>query len=174
MPLDRRHFLTASTASLAGAAISATNLRAAPDAPKAKPADAVIASTTPAGNGKRPWPIGVSTYSFWRFRDDSKISVEDCIDQAAAMGFDAVEILHMQMEDDESAARLQNIKRRAFLAGLPLCGFSTHQTFLSPDEAVRKRTSSTRSTACNSPTRWAFPRCASTRAAGARAKTSTS
>lgn len=87
----------------------------------------------------RPNPIAVSTYSFWRFRDDAKISVEDCIDQAAEMGFDAVEILHMQMQDDESAGRLQNLKRRAFLAGMSLCGFSTHQTFVSPDEAVRKK-----------------------------------
>jgi sugar phosphate isomerase/epimerase len=43
------------------------------------------------------------------------------------------------MQDDESPGRLRNLKRRAFLAGMSLCGFSTHQTFVSPDEAVRKK-----------------------------------
>jgi sugar phosphate isomerase/epimerase len=54
------------------------------------------------------------------------------------MDFDGVEILHMQMESEEPAY-LQRLKRRAFLNGLDLCGFSTHQTFLSPDAATRQR-----------------------------------
>jgi hypothetical protein len=40
--------------------------------------------------------IGVSTYSFWQFRGD-RPSIEACIDKAATMGFDGVEILHLQM-----------------------------------------------------------------------------
>lgn len=83
-------------------------------------------------------PIAVSTYSFWRFRDDSKLSIEQCIDEAARMGFDGLEILHMQMESEEPAY-LQQLKRRAFVNGLPLCGFSTHQGFLSPDKEVRQK-----------------------------------
>ena len=54
------------------------------------------------------------------------------------MGFDGVEILHRQMQD-ESPAYLQRLKRRAFLNGLDLCGFSTHQGFLSPDAEVRQK-----------------------------------
>jgi len=83
-------------------------------------------------------PIAVSTYSFWRFRDDSKLSIEQCIDEAARLGFDGVEILHMQMESEESGY-LQRLKRQAFVNGLALCGFSTHQGFLSPDAETRKK-----------------------------------
>lgn len=83
-------------------------------------------------------PIAVSTYSFWRFRDDSKLSIAKCIDSAAEMGFDGVEILHMQMEE-ESNGYLQKLKQRAFRNGLDLCGFSTHQGFVSPDKDVRQK-----------------------------------
>ena len=82
--------------------------------------------------------IAVSTYSFWQFRNPALRSVETCINLAAEMGFDGVEILHRQMED-ESNETLQKLKRRAFTLGLDLCGFSTHQGFLSPDAAERQR-----------------------------------
>jgi sugar phosphate isomerase/epimerase len=82
--------------------------------------------------------IAVSTYSYWRFRDDSKLSIEECINLAADQGFDGVEILHMQMTD-ESPAALAAIKQQAFRLGLDLCGFSTHQGFCSPDAEVRKK-----------------------------------
>ena len=82
--------------------------------------------------------IAVSTYSFWRFRDDSKLPIEECIRQAAAMGFDAVEVLHRQMTS-ESNEYLQGIKRTALVEGIELCGFSIHQGFVSPDAAVRKQ-----------------------------------
>jgi L-ribulose-5-phosphate 3-epimerase len=82
--------------------------------------------------------IAVSTYSFWRFRRDSKLSIERCIDLAGEMGFDGVEVLHIQMEG-ESNGYLQGLKRRALLSGLDLCGFSIHQGFVSPDEAVRQK-----------------------------------
>lgn len=83
-----------------------------------------------------PNRIGISTYSFWRYRDDSKFSIPNCIDMAAEMGFDGVEILHVQMEK-EDRSYLQELKRRAFVNGLDLCGFSTHQGFVSPEKAVR-------------------------------------
>ena len=82
--------------------------------------------------------IAVSTYSFWQFRHEALRDVETCIDLAAEMGFDAVEILHRQMTD-ESPGYLQRLKRRALVNGLDLCGFSTHQGFLSPDPAVRQK-----------------------------------
>ncbi|MHC4148928.1 MAG: sugar phosphate isomerase/epimerase family protein [Planctomycetota bacterium] len=86
----------------------------------------------------RPNRIAVSTYSFWRFREDSKLPVEDCIDNAARMGFDAVEILHIQMAD-ESNSYLQSLKRQALANGLDLCGFATHQGFVSPDTNHRRK-----------------------------------
>jgi sugar phosphate isomerase/epimerase len=81
-------------------------------------------------------PIGVSTYSFWQFRGD-RPSIEACIDRAAAIGFDGVEILHLQMQD-ESRAATGRIKRRAHSQGLALMGFSTHQGFVVPDEGLRR------------------------------------
>jgi sugar phosphate isomerase/epimerase len=86
----------------------------------------------------RPNRIAVSTYSFWRFKDGLKLPIETCIDEAAEMGFDGVEILHMQMEK-ESNDYLQGLKRRALINGLDLCGFSIHQSFLSPDKEKRQQ-----------------------------------
>jgi sugar phosphate isomerase/epimerase len=114
---NRRRFLTSLTAvGLAGAA----------PGEKGRPAPA------------RANRIAVSTYSFWQFRHARLRDVGKCIDLAAEMGFDGVEILHRQMTD-ESNATLQALKRRAFLGGLALCGFSTHQGFLSPSKEVRKK-----------------------------------
>ena len=75
--------------------------------------------------------IAVSTYSYWRYRADSKLQIEDCLALAADTGFDAVEILEKQMHRKDHAY-LQSLKRLALLAGLDLCGLSTHQTFVSP------------------------------------------
>lgn len=90
---------------------------------------------TTAAYGNR---IAVSTYSFWQFKHADLRDVEACINRSAEMGFDGVEILHRQMENEENAY-LQRLKRAAFVNGIDLCGFSTHQGFLSPDEAVRKK-----------------------------------
>lgn len=83
-------------------------------------------------------PIGVSTYSFWRFDGPKEETpIEYCIDQAAAMGFDGIELLLIQMESDENSY-LQRLKQRAFHAGLDLMGFSTHQGFVYPDREKRQ------------------------------------
>lgn len=82
--------------------------------------------------------IAVSTYSFWQFNHADLRDVEKCIDLAADMGFDGVELLLRQMTD-ESDGYLQKLKRRAFVNGLDLCGFSTHQGFLFPDKAERQK-----------------------------------
>jgi sugar phosphate isomerase/epimerase len=89
-----------------------------------------------ASRGPSRRPIGVSTYSFWQFRGE-RLGIEACIDRAAAMGFDGVEVLHVQMQDDGNAV-LQKIKRRAHSLGLALMGFSTHQGFVYPDAAQRQ------------------------------------
>jgi sugar phosphate isomerase/epimerase len=85
---------------------------------------------------RRPNPIAVSTYSFWQFRGE-RLGIEACLENAAAMGFDGVEILHVQMQD-ESPRAVGAIKRKALALGLPLVGFSTHQGFVSPDADLRR------------------------------------
>lgn len=98
---------------------------------------AIGADDTVEGPVSRRTRFAVSTYSFWQFRHDSLRNLEACIDLAAEWGFDGVEILHRQMQD-ESNATLQRLKQRAFVNGLDLCGFSTHQGWVSPDESNRK------------------------------------
>ncbi len=91
---------------------------------------------TPKPPAPRRWAIGVSTYSFWQFRGE-RLSIAACIDKAAAMGFDGVEILHVQMED-ESPSTVNKLKRQAHSLGLALMGFSTHQGFVYPDADMRR------------------------------------
>lgn len=124
MNLNRRNF--AKAAAIGAAAAVPTRCMAADDKPM------------PAGSTTRANPIAVSTYSFWRFKDDSKLSIEQCIDEAARIGFEAVEILHIQMESEEPGY-LQRLKQRALINGLDLCGFSTHQGFVSPDAEKRQK-----------------------------------
>ncbi len=92
-----------------------------------------IPTPGPPARGNR---IGVSTYSFWQFRGE-KLDVATCLEKAAAMGFDGVEVLHVQMKDDSDKA-LNVIKRKAHSLGLALMGFSTHQGFVSPDAKSRR------------------------------------
>lgn len=128
MDLNRRRFLAGSGAALAGAALTTTSTALA----------ANVSNDAPTPGGRRGNRIGISTYSFWRFRDDSKLSIEECIRQSGAMGFDAVEILHVQM-DGEDRGYLQRLKRAALLEGLDLCGFSIHQGFVYPDAERRQK-----------------------------------
>lgn len=85
-----------------------------------------------------PNRIAVSTYSFFTFKDGSKLTMPECIDTAARMGFDGVELLLVQMEDT-SDSFLQKLKRQAFVNGLDLCGMSTHQGFVRPDKEYRDK-----------------------------------
>jgi L-ribulose-5-phosphate 3-epimerase len=106
-------------------------------------ASAAAAAVSPSHAADPPKParrtrFAVSTYSFWHFRNRELRDVEKCIDLAGEMGFDGVELLLRQMTD-ESTSYLQNLKRRAFLNGLDLCGFSTHQGFLYPDKDRRQK-----------------------------------
>jgi L-ribulose-5-phosphate 3-epimerase len=82
--------------------------------------------------------FAISTYSFWQFRNERLRDIEKCIDLAAEWGFDGVEILHRQMQN-ETNGYLQRLKQRAFVNGLDLCGFSTHQGWVSPDAAARRQ-----------------------------------
>lgn len=101
---------------------------------------AEIADRAPdvTGDIKLTNPIGVSTYSFWQFNGPKEdFPIEQCIDDAARMGFDGIELLLVQMASEENAY-LQGLKRRAFHAGLDLMGFSTHQGFISPEKEYLK------------------------------------
>ncbi len=120
MNTTRREFLTTSSAAVLAAS---TANGSTPQLPASK---------------SRPNRIGVSTYSFWQFTRQEMRSIENCIDLAAEMGFDGVEILHRQMEREDDAY-LQLLKKRAFANGLDLMGFSTHQGFLRPDPAFREK-----------------------------------
>jgi L-ribulose-5-phosphate 3-epimerase len=121
MNTDRRHFLRqAALAPAAGLALCGESTAADP----------------PAKAAPRRNPIGVSTYSFWQFRGE-RLEISACIDKAAAMGFDGVEILHVQMKD-ESTPAINRLKRQAHGLGLALMGFSTHQGFVYPDENERR------------------------------------
>ena len=96
-------------------------------------------ATTPDTQSKkiRRNRIGVSTYSFWQFNGPKENSpIEKCIDDAAAMGFDGIEFLLMQMQSEENSY-LQKLKRQSFHAGLDIMGFSTHQGFIYPDKKTR-------------------------------------
>ena len=126
MTTTRRNFLT--SLAIAGAGFSTLSAKTALTDEKMSKKD------LPSGKQN---PIGVSTYSFWQFngpRED--VPIEKCIDQAARMGFDGVEILLVQMTSEDNVY-LQKLKRRAFHNGLDLMGFSTHQGFLSPDKEYR-------------------------------------
>jgi L-ribulose-5-phosphate 3-epimerase len=100
------------------------------------------AAMTTLAEDPKPKPtrqhIGVSTYSFWQFKNEALRDLEKCIDLSAEWGFDGVEILHRQMTSEEPGY-LQRLKKRAFVNGLSLCGFSTHQGFVYPDEATRQK-----------------------------------
>ncbi len=127
--LSRRSVLVgAASLPIAALANAAPGRAQEPDAP----AEASTLQLSPSN------PIAVSTYSFWRFQEGLKLPIETCIDWAAKWGFDAVEILHIQMESSNNAY-LQKLKQRAFLNGVALCGLSTHQGFVSPEKEVRDR-----------------------------------
>jgi len=82
-------------------------------------------------------PIGVSTYSFWQFNGPKEETpIEYCIEQAARMGFDGIELLLVQMTSEDKTY-LNKLKKLAFHSGLDLMGFSTHQGYVYPDKEKR-------------------------------------
>ncbi len=81
--------------------------------------------------------LGASTYSYWHFTAE-KTPIEVVLDEAAKLGLNGVEILHRQMESEESAY-LQKLKRQAFSLGLDLYNLSIHQDFVHDDADVRQQ-----------------------------------
>ena len=104
--------------------------------------DGVNASEEASKSGARVGnPIALSTYSLWRFHNEPFRDIHRCIDVASEFGFDGVELLLYQIEQNTllSNSAMQEIKRHAFREGLPLCGMSTHQGFVTPDKDKRQR-----------------------------------
>jgi len=103
--------------------------------------DTTTSSATESLGPRRTHPIILSTYSLWRFRNEEFRDFDRCLDIADEMGFDGVELLLYQLEQNEllSHSKLMSYKRRALSLGLPLVGMSTHQGFVSPDPEIRKQ-----------------------------------
>ena len=80
--------------------------------------------------------LGIASYCYWHFAD-VKYPMEKVIDNAAALGVSAVDVLHVQMESEEKAY-LHKLKKQAFLQGIDLAALSIHQDFVSPDKADRQ------------------------------------
>ncbi|MEM7452797.1 MAG: sugar phosphate isomerase/epimerase family protein [Planctomycetota bacterium] len=90
---------------------------------------------------RKTYPVALSTYSLWRFRNDDLRDIHRCIDIADEMGFDGVELLLYQIEQNDllSHSRLMSFKRHALRLGMPLMGMSTHQGFVTPDREKRQQ-----------------------------------
>lgn len=109
--------------------------------PLSAAAERMAEASSAGGGGPRVSnPIGLSTYSLWRFRNEELRDIDRCIDIASELGFDGVELLLYQIEQNEllSHAKLMSYKRRAQRLGLPLMGLSTHQGFVTPDREARR------------------------------------
>lgn len=98
------------------------------------------AETPPSPGARQTYPIALSSYSLWRFQNDDFRDFNKCLDIADQMGFDGVELLLYQLQQNEllSHSKLMSYKRRALALGLPLIGMSTHQGFLYPDRERRQ------------------------------------
>ena len=124
--INRRNFLQAGALAAAGTALAGCT-----------PKEQASASAETKKNIRHN-PIGVSTYSFWQFNKPAgEPPLEEIIDHAAAMGFDGVELLLVQMASEE-LSYLNSLKKRAFHSGLDLMGFSTHQGFVYPEVVKRQ------------------------------------
>lgn len=89
---------------------------------------------------RKTYPIILSTYSLWRFQNEDLRDIDKCIDLADEFGFDGVELLLYQIEQNDllSHSKLMSYKRHALRLGLPLVGISTHQGFVNPDREKRQ------------------------------------
>jgi len=131
MKMQRREFIKRTAAVGAGISLASATV-AYGDERRGPPREAPGAAGGARGN-----PIGVSTYSFGRYNGERTTPLQ-CIDIAADMGFDGVEVLLNQLRDDRSSATLQALKGRAHALGMTLMGLSTHQGFLYPEPERRQ------------------------------------
>ena len=110
-----------------------------------------------------PNRIAVSTYSFWRFRDDSKLSIGQCIDEAAKMGFDGVEILLVQLQsqlDAEGPPVCNGSSNKRLSTGSTCSVFRRIKGSFIPTHRSDNKKSRKQSVRLSSPTSLASRRCA--------------
>jgi L-ribulose-5-phosphate 3-epimerase len=81
--------------------------------------------------------LSISSYSYWHFKGD-KFPIEKVIDEAAKLGVEGIDILHVQMESEDNKY-IQELKRRAYLNGIAFTCLSIHQSFVSPDKEFLKK-----------------------------------
>lgn len=100
---------------------------------------ALVAPLPPLGAAgpAMPYPLVLSSYSYWHFRTP-KVPIEYVIEEAARLGMAGVDVLHRQLESAEPAY-LQKLKSHAFRHGVALSCLSIHQNFVSPDAAERQK-----------------------------------
>ncbi len=126
MKTSRRSFLT--TAAMgAGALTMPAAIAAAPAGPRPKV------------------QLAISSYSYWHFREP-KVSIEQVVERASALGVAGVDVLHRQMDIPEKEpltadhrAYLSRLKRHALRHGVGYCCLSIHQDFVDPDPAFLTR-----------------------------------
>lgn len=135
----RRGFLTT-----AGAVASAAyaNLIPLSQAVQAQQGTTTVVApgTNQSSGARKTHPIILSTYSLWRFKNEELRDFHKCIDIADQYGFDGVELLLYQLEQNEliSHSKLMSYKRHALRLGIPLVAMSTHQGFVTPNLELRQ------------------------------------
>ncbi len=84
-----------------------------------------------------PMRLGVSTYSYWRFRGP-KLPLAEYLTMAYEDGFSGVEVL---VNHFESRARsyIREVRRLAFELGLDVYAVAIHNNFVKPDPQERGR-----------------------------------
>ncbi len=88
--------------------------------------------------------LAIASYSYWHFREP-KVTIEQVVEKAAALGVAGVDVLHRQMDLPEKEpltadhrGYLARLKRHAARHGVSYCCLSIHQDFVDPDPAFLK------------------------------------
>lgn len=81
--------------------------------------------------------LSISSYSYWHFKKD-KYPIEKVIDNAAKLGVEGIDVLHLQMESEDNDY-LQKLKKHAFINGIAMTCLSIHQGFVTPDKEELKK-----------------------------------
>lgn len=138
--LARRNFLASAGAMAGAACASMIPLSQAVAAQQAAAAADGSATQSKGAGARKTHPIILSTYSLWRFKNDHLRDFHKCIDIADEYGFDGVELLLYQLEQNEliSHSKLMSYKRHALRLGIPIVGMSTHQGFVTPNLEERQ------------------------------------
>ena len=126
MKTSRRSFFASAALTAGATAVSPLSATAAP--PKVR------------GNVQ----LAIASYSYWHFREP-RVTIEQVVEKAAALGVAGVDVLHRQMDlpekeplTAEHRGYLARLKRHAARHGVSYCCLSIHQDFVDPDPAFLK------------------------------------